>query len=94
VQYQAKQVVQALEAARVKVALLLQAVALKEVRVEVQVELLAQALAQVERQALALEQVVLRQAQGQALVEAEALVEVLEPGQVAGLVQVQLPEAE
>jgi hypothetical protein len=97
VQYQVQQVVQALELAQAKVALLLQAVALKEVRVEVQAELLAQDLAQVQLQAVVLEQVVLRrlweQAQDQVspLVQAEALVEVLEPEQVQGLVQVQPP---
>jgi hypothetical protein len=99
VQYQARQVVQALDLAQVKVEILLQSVALKEARVEVQAELLAQALAQVQLQAQALERVVLRQLEVlpqeqavSALVQAEAQVEVLEPEQ--GLVQVQLPEEE
>ncbi len=85
-QYQARQVVQALDLAQVKVALLLQSVALKEARVEVQAELLAQAVAQVQLQALELERVVLRQLEVlpqvpvvPALVQAEELVEVLPP---------------
>jgi hypothetical protein len=89
VQYQAKQVVSALELAVAKAQFLLQAVALREVQAEVRVELLLQELEQVLRQALALEQF-LAQEQEVPLLQLGVPQEVLQP--MEALVQRELEQ--
>jgi len=94
-EYQALMVVRALELALAKAQDLLQAVPLGQPQSEAQVQLLVQALVQVQRQALALEQVLAQVPPLQAVPQVEVLEqEVLPPLEVGRELQQALVQAE